>query len=143
MKSEKWATFLILTLILIIASFNIIGSLTMLIIDKKDDISTLQNLGASNALIRRIFILEGWMISIIGSVAGIFLGTVISLVQEYLEVIKIGGTGTFVIDAYPVHYQLSDIFFVWGTVLMIGFLAALIPARKISVDYFKPTREKI
>ena len=74
MKSEKWATFLILTLILIIASFNIIGSLTMLIIDKKNDIATLRDLGADNSLIRQIFLVEGWLISIIGSVVGIILG---------------------------------------------------------------------
>ncbi|MGC9344733.1 MAG: ABC transporter permease, partial [Bacteroidales bacterium] len=79
MKSEKWATFLILTLILIIASFNIIGSLTMLIIDKKDDIKILRDMGANNRLIRKIFLVEGWLISIIGSFAGIILGTLISL----------------------------------------------------------------
>ncbi len=77
MKSEKWATFLILSLILIIASFNIVGSLTMLIIDKKEDIATLRNLGASNSLIRKIFLTEGWLISIIGSTAGVVLGTII------------------------------------------------------------------
>ncbi len=135
MKSEKWATFLILTLILIIASFNIIGSLTMLIIDKKNDIATLRDLGADNRLIRRIFLTEGWLISIIGSVAGVILGTGISLAQEYFKMVKIGGSGTFVIDAYPVHFQPLDIFLVWITVLLIGFLAAWFPARKISVNY--------
>jgi len=132
MRSEKWATFLILTLILVIASFNIVGSLTMLIIDKKDDIRTLSNLGAGNKLIRRIFLLEGWLISIIGSVAGILLGTAISLIQEHLEIIRIGGSGTFVISAYPVHYQITDILLVWATVLLIGFLAAWLPARNIT-----------
>jgi len=132
MRSEKWATFMILTLILIIASFNIIGSLTMLIIDKKDDITTLKNLGASNGLIRNIFLMEGWMISITGSFLGVFLGTLISLLQQYFEIIKIGGSGTFVISAYPVDYQFTDIILVWGTILFIGFIAAYIPARKIS-----------
>jgi lipoprotein-releasing system permease protein len=134
MKSEKWATFLILTLILIIASFNIIGSLTMLIIDKKDDIATLRNLGAGNRLIRKIFLTEGWLISIIGSVFGILFGTAISLIQEHFELIGIGGSGTFVITAYPVHYQFADILLVWVTVLLIGFLAAYIPARNISSE---------
>ena len=133
MKSEKWATFLILTLILIIASFNIVGSLTMLIIDKKDDIITLRNLGANNRLIRNIFLTEGWLISIIGSAAGIILGTIISLAQEHLEIIKIGGSGTFIIDSYPVHYQFNDIILVWFTVLLIGYFAAYIPVRKISL----------
>ncbi|MFW5821366.1 MAG: ABC transporter permease [Bacteroidota bacterium] len=132
MRSEKWATFMILTLILIIASFNIIGSLTMLIIDKKDDITTLKNLGASNGLIRNIFLMEGWMISIIGSFLGVFFGTLISLLQQYFEIIKIGGSGTFVISAYPVDYQFTDIILVWATILFIGFVAAYIPARKIS-----------
>lgn len=134
MRSEKWATFLILTLILIIASFNIVGSLTMLIIDKKDDITTLINLGADEPLIRRIFLVEGWLISIIGSILGIILGTAISLIQQYFEVIKIGGSGTFVIDAYPVKYQVPDILLVWATVLLIGFVAAFVPARKVGVQ---------
>lgn len=135
MKSEKWATFLILTLILFIASFNIVGSLTMLIIDKKEDILSLRNLGANESQLKSIFLMEGWLISIIGSAAGIFLGTLICLAQEYLGIIKIGGSGTFVIDAYPVHYQIPDIALVWFTVLLIGYFAAYIPASKISADY--------
>ncbi len=134
MKSEKWATFLILTLILIIASFNVIGSLTMLIIDKKNDIATLRDLGAGNQLIRKIFLVEGWLISVTGSLAGIILGTAISLAQEYFKIVKIGGAGTFVIDSYPVHFQPADILLVWITVLVIGFIAAWIPARKISAE---------
>ncbi len=133
MRSEKWATFLILSLILIIASFNIVGSLTMLIIDKREDINTLRNLGADNSLIRKIFLTEGWLISIIGSGAGIILGTLISLAQ--LGIIKIGGSGTFIIDSYPVHYQFPDILLVWFTVLMIGYFAAYVPASKISSEY--------
>ena len=132
MKSEKWATFLILSLILIIASFNIVGSLTMLIIDKKEDIATLRNLGASNSLIRKIFLTEGWLISIIGSTAGVVLGTIISLVQENYGIVKIGGSGTFVIDSYPVQFQLPDILLVWLTVTVIGFLAAWLPAHSIA-----------
>ena len=135
MRSEKWATFLILSLILIIASFNVVGSLTMLIIDKKEDINTLRNLGANYSLIRKIFLTEGWLISIIGSGIGIILGTLISLAQEHFGLIKIGGSGTFIIDAYPVHYQFPDILLVWFTVLMIGYFAAYVPAGKISNDY--------
>ena len=134
MKSEKWATFLILTLILIIASFNITGSLSMLIIDKKEDIRILSNLGAGKLLIRNIFLLEGWLISFIGSLAGVIFGTAICLAQEYFEIIKIGGSGTFVIDAYPVLYQIEDILLVWLTVLLIGFFASYIPSRKIAVN---------
>ena len=91
MKSEKWAIFLILTFILIIASFNIIGSLSMLIIDKKRDIVTLRNMGATNKLIERIFLVEGWLISLIGSVAGLILGTGISWMQQRFGLIKVIG----------------------------------------------------
>ena len=134
MRSEKWATFLILTLILIISSFNIVGSLTMLIIDKKDDILTLRNLGANEALIKNIFLVEGRLISIIGSAIGIEAGSVFSLLQQHFGIIKIGGSGTFIIDSYPVDYQLPDILLVWITVLLIGFFAAYIPSQKISPE---------
>lgn len=132
MKSEKYAIFLILTFILIIASFNIIGSLSMLIIDKRNDIKSMRNMGANNQLISRIFLLEGWLISIVGSVVGISLGSLISWIQDRFELLKLGGSGTFVIDAYPVDLQLGDVFLVWATVLVIGIIAALYPVRQIS-----------
>jgi lipoprotein-releasing system permease protein len=135
MKSEKWAIFLILTFILIIASFNIIGSLSMLIIDKKNDIITLRNMGAPNKLIGRIFLVEGWLISLVGSVIGIFLGTAISWIQQQFGVIKLSGSGTFVIDAYPVQIEVPDILLVWVTVLVIGWIAARYPVRQISRKY--------
>ncbi len=142
MKSEKWAIFMILTLILLVASFNIIGSLTMLIIDKKDDIATLGSLGANYALIKRIFLLEGWLISITGSFFGIILGSGVALIQEKFGLIKLGGSGSFVIDAYPVDIQLTDILLIWITVLSIGYLAALYPVRKISKKYLKNLKIK-
>ena len=135
MKSEKWAIFLILTFILIIASFNIIGSLSMLIIDKKRDIVTLRNMGANNRLIERIFLVEGWLISLVGSIAGITLGTTISWIQQRFGVIKLTGSGTFVIDAYPVQIEPPDIFLVWATVLVIGWIAARYPVKQISRKY--------
>jgi lipoprotein-releasing system permease protein len=135
MKSEKWAIFLILTFILIIASFNIIGSLSMLIIDKKNDIRSLRNMGASQQLISKIFLMEGWLISIVGSLIGITLGTLISWLQDRFELLKLGGSGTFVIDAYPVKLQLTDVLLVWITVLFIGFLAARYPVKQISKKY--------
>jgi lipoprotein-releasing system permease protein len=135
MKSEKWAIFLILTFILIIASFNIIGSLSMLIIDKKHDIVTLRNMGANNKLISRIFLAEGWLISLIGSVIGITLGTTFSWIQQHFGLIKLSGSGTFVIDAYPVQIEAPDIFLVWLTVLLIGWLAARYPVKQISRKY--------
>src|SRR4030042_3332425 len=132
MKSEKWAIFFILTFILIVASFNIIGSLTMLILDKKEDIKTLRNLGASNTLIRRIFLMEGWMISILGAIMGLVIGSIIAWLQARFGLIKLSGSGSFIIDAYPVVYKFPDVLKVFFTVIFIGFLAAWYPVRYIS-----------
>jgi lipoprotein-releasing system permease protein len=137
MKSEKWAIFLILTFILIIASFNIIGSLSMLIIDKKKDILTLRNMGAGNRLIERIFLVEGWLISITGSVLGLALGTGISWIQQRFGLIRLSGSGSFVIDAYPVKIEAVDILLIWLTVLIIGWIAARYPVKQISRKYLK------
>ncbi len=132
MQTEKWAIFLILAFILIIASFNVIGSLTMLIIEKKKDIGTLRNLGASIPLIRKIFLLEGWLISASGAVSGLVLGLLICWVQLQFELVQLQGSGTFVIDAYPVSIKITDIFAVFITVLMIGFFASWYPIRFIT-----------
>ena len=137
MKSEKWAIFLILTFILIIASFNIIGSLSMLIIDKKKDIVALRNMGAGNRLIERIFLVEGWLISITGSVLGLALGTGISWIQQRFGLIRLSGSGSFVIDAYPVKIETVDILLIWLTVLFIGWIAARYPVKQISRKYLK------
>jgi lipoprotein-releasing system permease protein len=132
MQSEKWAIFLILGFILMVASFNIIGSLTMLIIEKKKDIAVLRNLGAQESLIRRIFLFEGWMISIVGAVAGLVLGLVICLVQIRFGVVKLYGSGDFIVDSYPVELQAGDFLWVFLTVMLIGFFAAVVPVRYIS-----------
>ena len=129
MKIEKWITYLILCFILLIASFNIIGSLSMLIIVKKADIETLRNLGANNLLIKRIFLFEGWMISGVGALVGIGLGAVLCLLQERFGLLKLG-TG-YVVEAYPVVTNLPDIALVFVTVLIMGFLAAYYPVRYI------------
>lgn len=130
MKIEKWITFLILSFILLIASFNIIGSLSMLIIDKKSDIQTLKSLGADNKMIYQIFLFEGWLISIVGALLGIFIGTIICLVQEHFGVVKLGAG--YVVDAYPVVTNSSDIILVLTTVIVMGFFAALYPVRYIN-----------
>lgn len=129
MKIEKWFTYLILCFILLIASFNIIGSLSMLIIDKKGDIETLRNLGANNQLIKRIFLFEGWMISVVGAISGIALGGLLCLLQQYFGILKLG-TG-YVVDAYPVKTNVTDLLLVFITVLVMGFLAAYYPVRYI------------
>ena len=130
MKIEKWITYLILCFILLIAVFNIIGSLSMLIIDKKDDILTLRNLGADNVLIKRIFVFEGWLISAVGAVAGIILGTAICLLQEHLGLLKMGEG--YVVDAYPVATHFFDILLVLVTVLIMGLFASLYPVKYIN-----------
>ena len=135
MRSEKWAIFFILTFILIVASFNIIGSLTMLMLDKREDIRTLQNLGASKRLIRNIFLLEGWMISIIGALIGLIIGSVIAWIQSRFGIIKLSGSGSFIIDAYPVVYKIQDVIKIFATVIFIGFLAAWYPVRYISRNF--------
>ncbi len=136
MRSEKLAIYLILSFVLFIAAFNIIGSLSMLIIDKKKDISVLQSMGADKGLIKRIFLAEGLLISLSGGLGGLFLGGIICLLQQQFGFIPLeGGSGSFVVDSYPVMMKLSDFFFVFGTVLAIGFFAAWYPVRQISRKY--------
>lgn len=134
MRSERVAIFLILTLIIIIASFNIIGSLTMLIIEKERDIGILKSLGADNNLIRRIFIFEGWLISIIGTVAGIIAGFVICWLQQTYGLVKLQGE-SLVMDAYPVVMEMKDFLIVPATVLTIGYWAAWYPVRYLTKKY--------
>ncbi|MDI3526782.1 MAG: lipoprotein-releasing system permease protein [Tenuifilum sp.] len=132
MKSEKFAIALILTLILIIASFNIVGSLSMLIIDKRADVETLKSLGASNKLIQKIFLFEGMLISIGGSLIGIVLGLITCWLQITFKIIRLEGRGNFIIDAYPVDVQPLDITLIFFVVVTIGYLAARFPVRLIT-----------
>lgn len=134
MKSERLAIFFILTLILIIASFNIIGSLTMLIIEKERDIEILKSLGADNSLIRKIFIFEGWLISIIGAFAGLLLGFVVCWLQQTYGFVKLQGE-TLIMDSYPVVMAFPDFALVLSTVLLIGFWAAWYPVRYLTKKY--------
>lgn len=133
MQIEKWMTFLILTFILAIALFNVVGSLSMLMIEKQADVATLRNLGADNRLIRRIFLLEGWMISAFGAGIGIVIGVTLCLLQQTFGFISLGdAAGAFVIDAYPVRIAVGDIVTILCTVLLIGFLAAWYPVRYLA-----------
>ena len=131
LRVEKLLTTLLLVFILLIASFNIIGSLSMLIIDKQSDIQTLSHLGASSSLIRRIFLFEGWLISTIGAMIGLVIGLAICLIQEHVGILKLGSGTEYIISAYPVAVQAADIFLVAVVVLGLGFLAAWIPAKRI------------
>lgn len=131
LRVEKLLTTLLLVFILLIASFNIIGSLSMLIIDKQSDIQTLSHLGASSSLIRRIFLFEGWLISTLGAMIGLVIGLAICLIQEHVGILKLGSGTEYIISAYPVAVQAADIFLVAVVVLCLGFLAAWIPAKRI------------
>jgi len=131
LKSEKWAIYLILSFILIIATFNIIGSLTMLIIDKKDDITILHYLGADGNQIKRIFFYEGLMITLSGALGGLLLGFIICFAQEHFGLVKLSGSGNFIIKYYPIQMLLTDFLAVFTTVFLIGWLAAWIPSRQV------------
>ena len=137
MKSEKWAVFLILSFILLIATFNIVGSLTMLIIEKKKDIAILHALGADERLIKRVFLVEGSLISFIGALIGLAVGLLICLLQHRFGFVKLQGSGSFVIDAYPVEMQAWDFVYVLGTVLFIGLMAAWLPAGQLTKKLLK------
>ena len=133
MQVEKWMTFLILTFILTIALFNVVGSLSMLMIEKQDDARTLRNMGADDSLIRWIFLFEGWMISGLGALIGIVIGVALCLLQQTFGFIQLGeASGTFIIDAYPVRVVPSDILAIFLTVVAIGFLAAWYPVHYLS-----------
>jgi lipoprotein-releasing system permease protein len=132
MRSEKLIVYGILVLIVIILSFNISGSLSMLITEKKDDIATLKSLGASDKTIKRIFLLVGLMISFAGIAAGLVIGLSICLLQQYFGLLKLPGNNLLV-DAYPVKVLLSDVMLVIASVAVIGYLAAIISV-SISVD---------
>jgi lipoprotein-releasing system permease protein len=134
MKSERFAIFLILSLILIIASFNITGSLTMLMIEKQRDIDILKSLGADNNLIRKIFIFEGWMISILGAVSGVTLGFIICWLQQTYGLVRLNSE-SLIMTAYPVVLKARDFIIVPVTVLLIGYWAAWYPVRFLTKRY--------
>jgi len=133
MKIEKLIAYIFLTFILMVACFNIIGSLSMLIIDKKDDVMTLRNLGASDKQITRIFLFEGRLISALGAIVGIIIGLLLCWAQQTFGLVKLGSSsGTFIVNAYPVSVHPEDIILIFLTVLIVGFLAVWYPVRYFS-----------
>jgi lipoprotein-releasing system permease protein len=132
MRTEKWAAYLILVFILIVASFNMLGSLSMLIIDKKEDLFILRGMGADSNLIRRIFLYEGWLITFFGALIGSLLGILVSWLQIRYGFVSLPGAGSFIISAYPVKIVVTDIILIVGIVLGIGFIASWYPVRFIS-----------
>ena len=137
MEIEKLISYLFLTFILMIACFNVIGSLSMLIIDKRDDVVTLRNLGASDRQIVRIFLFEGRMISLFGALAGVIFGLLLCWLQQEYGLISLGDSGSFVVDAYPVSVHASDVIIVFVTVLLVGFLSVWYPVRFLSKRLLK------
>ena len=128
MRYEKAAIFLILIFVIIIIALNIFGSLTMLIIEKKDDIETLRSLGATDNMLRKTFTLEGWLISLLGLVAGLVIGVLFAFLQQKFGFIKM--PGNFLVSSYPVIVQWSDILLTIAGVALIGYLIALLPVKQ-------------
>ncbi|MFO7869783.1 MAG: FtsX-like permease family protein [Bacteroidales bacterium] len=135
-QTEKLITFLIVSFILIIASFSILGAITMLMIEKHKDIQILKSMGADALLIKRIFIIEGWIISVIGAIIGVTLGVLLAYIQQQYGIIGLSNVGgSFVTDAYPVKIEVFDIMYVFAMVLFVGFLAAYYPVKFMSKKY--------
>jgi lipoprotein-releasing system permease protein len=128
-KTEKWVTFLILVFILMIAAFNILSSLSMLIIDKKKDITTLTHLGATKKLIRQIFFLEGILINLTGAISGMILGVIVCLLQEHVGLITLENG---IVDYYPVSLNPVELIYILITVLVIGLLTSWYPVRNLT-----------
>lgn len=137
MEIEKLISFLFLTFILMIACFNVIGSLSMLIIEKKEDVQTLRNLGANDNQIVRIFLFEGRMITLIGAVVGVAAGLALCFLQQEYGLISLGNAGSFIVDSYPVSVHWGDVVLVFITVLVVGFLSVWYPVRNLSKRLLK------
>ena len=133
LKVEKLLTVLLMAFIMLIACFNIISSLSMLIIDKREDIRILRNLGADSTLIRRIFLYEGWLTSSLGAIIGLILGLAACLVQEHFGLLKLGTGTEYIISSYPVQVQALDIIVIGLTVVLLGFVSAWYPVRKLRI----------
>ena len=135
MEVEKLISYVFLSFILLIACFNVIGSLSMLIIDKRNDVVTLRSLGANNRLISFVFLFEGYMITFFGALIGIGLGLIVCFIQQEFGVIPLGSgasAGAFVVDAYPVSVYATDVVLVLITVLVTGFLSVFFPVRYLT-----------
>ncbi len=132
MKIEKLVSYLFLIFILLIACFNIVGPLSMLIIDKRNDVMSLRNMGANDRQITRIFLLEGYMISCFGAVSGVVLGILLCFLQQQFGLISLGSSGSFVVEAYPVSVHAGDVILILLTVLAIGFASIWYPTRFLS-----------
>ena len=131
LKSEKFAVYLILGFILLIAAFNLFGTLSILILDKRKDITILMNMGASLKLIQNIFLLEGLLVSVGGAMIGMLLGAIICFLQQSFGLLKLNNGGGFLIDAYPVAMEVQDFLIVFTIVFTIGFIASWYTSHQI------------
>ncbi len=129
MRSEKWAVYVILTFILILATFNVVGSLSMLMIDKRKDTEILKAMGADNRLIQRVFMNEGLLISVAGGLIGLLLGVILVLLQQQFGFVKFGTGGNYVVDTYPVLLKLKDVLLIFATILVVGCTSAFLTVR--------------
>ena len=129
MRSEKWAVYVILTFILVLATFNVVGSLSMLMIDKRKDTEILKSMGADRHLIQRIFLNEGLLISVAGGIIGLLLGIILVLLQQQFGFVKFGTGGNYVVDAYPVLLKLKDVLLIFVTILAVGCTSAFLTVR--------------
>ena len=131
MRSEKWAVYVILTFILVLATFNVVGSLSMLMIDKRKDTGILRSMGADNRLIHKIFINEGLLISVAGGIIGLLLGILLVLLQQKFGFVKFGTGGNYVVDAYPVLLKIKDVLLIFITILVVGCTSAFLTVRHV------------
>lgn len=129
MRSEKWAVYVILTFILILATFNVVGSLSMLMIDKRKDTEILKSMGADNRLIQKIFLNEGLLISVAGGIIGLLLGIILVLLQQQFGFVKFGTGGNYIVDAYPVLLKFKDVLLIFATILAVGCTSAFLTVR--------------
>jgi ABC-type lipoprotein release transport system permease subunit len=129
MRSEKWAVYIILTFILILATFNVVGSLSMLMIEKKKDTEILKAMGADKRLIKKIFMNEGMLIAVAGGIIGLLLGIIVVLLQQQFGFVKFGTGGNYVVDAYPVQLKIKDVLLIFATILVVGGTSAFLTVR--------------
>lgn len=140
LQIEKWVTFFILSFILIIAAFNVVGPLSILIIEKKNDISILKSMGAPNETIAQVFLFEGWLISFSGIVIGLVSGVIISFIQQRFGILKLGGTpGAYLVDAYPVIVKFTDVLLTFIIVCIICFSTIIYPIRNLKKQLYLQT----
>jgi len=137
MKSERLAAFIIMLFITLIASFSIIGSVTMLIIEKRRDLFTLMSMGANDNKIKNIFFIEGWLISFSGALIGIILGALICFAQQKFGFITFPSDGMYIVEAYPIDMKYSDFILTFFSVMFLGTLISIYPARRLQSEFIK------